>query len=54
MVRRQSENLVFDDSDLRRALDWFPRPFAPTAADFEVPAYARALQLREDLSQGLL
>lgn len=44
MVRRQSRDLVFDDSALRQALDWSPRPFAPTAADFEVPEYARALQ----------
>jgi nucleoside-diphosphate-sugar epimerase len=45
MVRRQNRDLVFDDSALRRALDWSPRPFEPTAADFEVPQYARSLQL---------
>jgi len=54
MVRRQSENLVFDDSDLRQALDWSPRPFEPTAADFEVPDYARSLQLPAHLSQSVL
>lgn len=45
MVRRQNRDLVFDDSALRRALDWSPRPFEPTAADFEVPDYARPFQL---------
>jgi hypothetical protein len=45
MVRRQNRDLVFDDSALRQALAWSPRPFAPTAADFEVPSEARALQL---------
>jgi nucleoside-diphosphate-sugar epimerase len=45
MVRRQNQDLVFDDADLRQALNWSPRPFEPTAADFEVPVYARALQL---------
>lgn len=45
MVRRQSRDLVFDDSRLRRELDWAPRPFEPTAADFETPESARALQL---------
>ena len=54
MVRRQNRDLVFDDSDLRQALDWSPRPFEPTAADFEVPEYARSLQLPAHLSQGVL
>ena len=45
MARRQNRDLVFDDSALRQALAWSPRPFAPTAADFETPAYARSLQL---------
>jgi nucleoside-diphosphate-sugar epimerase len=45
MARRQNRNLVFDDSGLREALGWSPRPFEPSAADFEVPDYARALQL---------
>jgi nucleoside-diphosphate-sugar epimerase len=45
MVRRQNRDLVFDDSGLRRVLGWSPRPFEPTAADFEVPESARALQL---------
>jgi len=45
MVRRQNRDLVFDDSPLRRALAWSSRPFEPTATDFEVPQYARSLQL---------
>ena len=45
MAGRQNRNLVFDDSDLREVLGWSPRPFEPTAADFEVPDHARALQL---------
>jgi nucleoside-diphosphate-sugar epimerase len=45
MARRQNRDLVFDDSALRQALAWSPRPFAPTAADYEIPAHARILQL---------
>jgi len=45
MVRRQNRDLVFDDSSLRQALDWSPRPFQPTASDFEVPEHCQALQL---------
>ena len=45
MARRQNRNLAFDDTALRQALAWSPRPFAPTAADFEIPARARILQL---------
>jgi nucleoside-diphosphate-sugar epimerase len=45
MVRRQNRNLVFDDSPLREALAWSPRPFQPTPADFEVPEHCRILQL---------
>ena len=45
MVRRQNRDLVFDDSALRQALAWSPRPFEPTAADFAVPPFARCLQL---------
>ena len=50
MARRQNRDLVFDDSALRQALAWSPRPFAPTAADFEVPPYARSLQLPDPQS----
>jgi len=50
MAGRQNRDLVFDDSDLRELLGWSPRPFEPTAADFEVPDFARAMQLpRQEL-----
>ena len=45
MVRRQNRDLVFDDSALRLALNWSPRPFEPHPEDFHVPDYAKALQL---------
>jgi len=45
MVRRQNRDLVFDDSALREALKYDPRPFQPTSADFQVPEYAKKLQL---------
>lgn len=45
MARRQNRDLVFDDSALRQSLDWSPRPFHPTSADFEIPQHAQALQL---------
>ena len=44
MVRRQNRDLVFDDSPLRQALPWNPRPFTPKPADFELPPQAQALQ----------
>lgn len=52
MVKRQNRNLVFDDSRLREALPYRPRPFEPTATDFEIPASARALQLPARSSSG--
>ena len=45
MVRRQGQDMVFDDTALREALDYNPRPFEPKAADFEVPKEALKLQL---------
>ena len=48
MVHRQNRDLVFDDGALRLALDWAPRPFEPRPEDFEVPGYAKALQLPEE------
>jgi nucleoside-diphosphate-sugar epimerase len=45
MVRRQNRDLVFDDSGLRRALGWNPRPFEPGPEDFRVPERSRKLQL---------
>lgn len=37
MVRRQSCDLVFDDSEAREMLAYNPRPFNPTASDFHRP-----------------
>jgi len=45
MVRRQSRDMVFDDTALRKALDYKPRPFEPTGADFKIPEEALKLQL---------
>ena len=45
MVVRQSRDQVFDDTDLRDALGYDPRPFHPGKQDFAVPADASRLQL---------
>lgn len=45
MVKRQGSDLVFDDSVVRKALGYDPRPFSPGPADFEIPDAAAALQL---------
>lgn len=45
MVRRQASDLVFDDSPLRKALHFGPRPFRPGPGDFEIPLACRRLQL---------
>jgi hypothetical protein len=37
MIRRQNTDLVFDDSALKQALNYKPRPFRPTAEDYEIP-----------------
>ena len=37
MIERQARDLVFDDSKFRQVLDWNPRPFEPTPADFALP-----------------
>lgn len=37
MVRRQNTDLVFDDTPLRQALNYKPRPFRPTPEDYEIP-----------------
>ena len=47
MARRQNRDLVFDDTALRQALAWSPRPVEPTPADFQIPARAHTLQLRD-------
>jgi nucleoside-diphosphate-sugar epimerase len=46
MVRRQSRDMVFDDSILRKTLNYQPRLFAPVAGDFEIPGFALDFQLR--------
>lgn len=38
MVRRQEQDLVFDDRSLRKTLDFETRPFRPSREDFEMPA----------------
>ncbi len=38
MVRRESIDLVFDDSTPREALGYAPRAFAPSDADFSLPS----------------
>ena len=38
MVRRQNTDLVFDDSVLKECLEYQPRPFRPSAEDFEIPS----------------
>ena len=45
MVKRQSKDLLFDDSALRKALSYDPRPFQPGPQDFKVPNHAKRLQL---------
>jgi nucleoside-diphosphate-sugar epimerase len=45
MVRRQGSDMVFDDSVLRKVLDYRPRPFEPGRADFQIPENAAKLQL---------
>ena len=45
MVRRQSQDLVFDDRVFRQTLDWRPRPFTPSASDFEIPRAPGELRL---------
>ena len=37
MVSRQSIDMTFDDSAVRTALAYTPRPFAPTPEDFRIP-----------------
>ena len=37
MVKRQQNDLVFDDRLARQLLDYRPRPFSPDSADFSLP-----------------
>jgi len=41
MVRRQGIDLVFDDSQARKAFGHHPRPFRPTPDDFHLPTAER-------------
>ena len=45
MVTRQNVDLVFDDQAIKEVLNYHPRPFKPTPADFEIPAEAAEYQL---------
>jgi hypothetical protein len=45
MVRRQAMDMVFDDTVLRKVLDYRPRQFEPGRADFQIPENAAKLQL---------
>jgi len=39
MVRRQGDDLVFDDWQARELLDYRPRPFEPSEKDFMLPEF---------------
>jgi len=39
MVRRQGDDLVFDDRQARELLDYSPRPFEPSEKDFLLPEF---------------
>ena len=39
MVRRQGDDLVFDDRQARELLDYSPRPFEPSEKDFMLPEF---------------
>jgi nucleoside-diphosphate-sugar epimerase len=43
MVLRQNQDLVFDDSELRKQFDFRPRAFEPTLADFQLREALRTL-----------
>lgn len=45
MVRRQSKDLVFDDSTPREVLNYDPRPFEPGPEEFALPAKASLKRL---------
>lgn len=45
MVRRQNTDLVFDDTALKQALDYNPRPFQPATEDYEIPPSAMHYRL---------
>ena len=39
MVRRQQQDLVFEDQQARQLLNYNPRPFTPVAKDFSLPEF---------------
>ena len=41
MVKRQLDDLVFDDQQARSMLDYNPRPFAPVLDDFVLPKFQK-------------
>lgn len=45
MVRRQNIDLVFDDFALKEKLEYQPRPFRPSAGDFEIPSEVEKYRL---------
>jgi nucleoside-diphosphate-sugar epimerase len=45
MVRRQNTDLTFDDSPLKQALNYNPRPFKPVAQDYEIPPTVKKYRL---------
>jgi len=45
MIRRQNTDLVFDDTALKQALDYNPRPFRPGTKDYEIPLNAAHYRL---------
>jgi nucleoside-diphosphate-sugar epimerase len=47
MIRRQNIDLTFDDSPLRQALNYNPRPFKPVAQDYEIPPMVQKYRLPE-------
>jgi len=47
MIRRQNTDLVFDDSPLRKALNYNPRSFKPVAQDYEIPPTVQKYRLPE-------
>jgi nucleoside-diphosphate-sugar epimerase len=50
MVHRQGRDMVFDDTALREALEYRPRPFEPGRADFHIPENAAKLQLPDQVA----
>ncbi len=53
MVRRESLDLVFDDSTARDVLHYEPRTFKPGPAEFKLPDRARIMQLAMPDQQSL-